>query len=675
MTAKSKSSESVPVPTPAGDVKLVITPPVPTPVSSITQETNNERLFCGKDVFYLGMNLFCLGTQSLVVTLLKDNLKTRKIDAEKAVRYFPNIIWQSFLFHGLFFLSTILPMISKQFQETIDKSIAIPDEVKPLKTSSGPSPTTITTTHPSSSTSSDDRSSSSSSSSSSSNANANANTNSNSNDSNSNDSNSKYNSKNSYHVKEQIPSKSLIIYTENETANLPEIIVNLLKQNLINVNEWYICGIKNPESFYKSFLLLSKLDFIIKNKTEKKNDVATFKREMAIQYENFYKTLNYRKLRFPRNDMVHNLTNVDNYTEFDALQFIADYSQLNFIILDIIGFKYIDVLYTENTLSITKTNTKANDFVIIIKYASNTYLPLMNSNGNHSFKYNIIDIISKNFERIVLDKLKEPRDCNIIIESVDESVVDESVYESVDESVIECEGHKLIYNIESIMKQEYYDNDGNDGNDGNYDLIKEPIQFYGMKNSIDIDNLITLPTHKYPIEDMIDIGEQDEEPLGLIINKKNSNTVNTTNTTKNITITKPGEPTLKVEKQDSNDLASILSRVPMACDMKQKKGRTKAIVSVKAKTNCMDENVSTNVSTAIPIEELLNHISKTNNVENIANTAKSFREQLKPLAQYNLLDLQMLAKLHKIDTQKMGNCNKKINKLKAELYDDIKDKI
>jgi hypothetical protein len=520
---------------------------------------------------------------------------------------------------------------------------------------------------------------SSSSSNANANTNANTNTNSNSNDSNSNDSNSKYNSKNSYHVKEQIPSKSLIIYTENETANLPEIIVNLLKQNLINVNEWYICGIKNPESFYKSFLLLSKLDFIIKNKTEKKNDVATFKREMAIQYENFYKTLNYRKLRFPRNDMVHNLTNVDNYTEFDALQFIADYSQLNFIILDIIGFKYIDVLYTENTLSITKTNTKANDFVIIIKYASNTYLPLMNSNGNHSFKYNIIDIISKNFERIVLDKLKEPRDCNIIIECVDESVINESV----DESVIECEGHKLIYNIESIMKQEYYDNDdnddndGNDGNDGNDDLIKEPIQFYGMKNSIDIDNLITLPTHNYPIEDMIDIGEQDEEPLGLIINKKNSNTTNTTNTTKttkNITITKPGEPTLKVEKQDSNDLASILSRVPMACDMKQKKGRTKAIVSVKAKTNCMVENVST----AIPIEELLNHISKTNNVENTANTAntaKSFREQLKPLAQYNLLDLQMLAKLHKIDTQKMGNCNKKINKLKAELYDDIKDKI
>ena len=140
-----------------------------------------------------------------------------------------------------------------------------------------------------------------------------------------------------------IPNKSLIIYNENETASIPEILINLLPSNLFKPSEWYIYGIKNPESFYKSFLLLSKIDFIIKNKNEKKNEIATFKREMAIQYETYYKDLNYRKFKFSRNDMVNNLTEVDNYTEFDALQFISDYSKLNFIILDIITEKYIDV--------------------------------------------------------------------------------------------------------------------------------------------------------------------------------------------------------------------------------------------------------------------------------------------------------------------------------------------
>ena len=44
---------------------------------------------------------------------------------------------------------------------------------------------------------------------------------------------------------------------------------------------------------------------------------------------------------------------------------------------------------------------------------------------------------------------------------------------------------------------------------------------------------------------------------------------------------------------------------------------------------------------------------------------------IKPINKYNLLELQMLAKLYKIDTQKMGSSNKKINKTKTEMYDDI----
>ena len=97
-------------------------------------------------------------------------------------------------------------------------------------------------------------------------------------------------------AQEIIPNKSLIIYGENEIANIPEILIKLLPYDLFKPEEWYIYGVKNPESFYKSFLLLTKVDFIIKNKTEKNNEVATFKREMAIQYETFYKKFNYNSI-------------------------------------------------------------------------------------------------------------------------------------------------------------------------------------------------------------------------------------------------------------------------------------------------------------------------------------------------------------------------------------------
>jgi hypothetical protein len=55
--------------------------------------------------------------------------------------------------------------------------------------------------------------------------------------------------------------------------------------------------------------------------------------------------------------------------------------------------------------------------------------------------------------------------------------------------------------------------------------------------------------------------------------------------------------------------------------------------------------------------------------------AEPTKEELKPIKAYNLLDLQMLARLHKIDTQKEGKSGKKVNKTKEEMYYEIKEKL
>ena len=420
------------------------------------------------------------------------------------------------------------------------------------------------------------------------------------------------------YIQETIPSKSLIIYMENETANIPEILLKLLPY-YFKENEWYIYGVKNPESFYKSFLLLYKVDFIIKNKTEKKNDVATFKREMAMQYENFYKVLNYRKLHFPRNEMVHNLTSVDNYTEFDMFQFIADYSKINFIILDIITEKYIDVLYTDNTLNTSfSSNIKNNEYVIIIKYAASTYLPLMNSNGIHGFNAtSIISIISKNFERMVFNKYKEPRYC-------------------------------IDYNKTETPLETPLDTIGS---------ICEDYSF--MTRMIDINKLIDVTNITMPVEDMIDIIEQEDEPLGNTITTIDTKTF--IKVIKNNRITDSSLPKQEAIIQKVNDLELILLKVPMASDNKPKK--TKQAIAIEAKEAKIE---------LVKNSKIVNKNNKpiTNNIDTNLED-----ESLKIISKYNLLDLQRMAKLHKIDTQKMGTCGKKINKLKAELYEDIQKKM
>ena len=420
-----------------------------------------------------------------------------------------------------------------------------------------------------------------------------------------------------------IPNKSLIIYMENETANLPEILLTLLNnfKNVINFkpSDWYIYGVKNPESFYKSFLLLSKIDFIIKNRTEMKNEVATFKREMAMKYEDYYKTLNYRKLKFKHNEMVHNLTNIDNYTEFDVLQFIADYNKINYIILDIVSEKYIDIEYSD-VVSDSLSNT--SDFIIIIKYAANTYLPLMNSNGKHSFSQNVINIISKNFERIVIDNFKEPR---MIISNNDNSNSENTndIVNNIISNLNECEGHNLIYNIEDAFKNDLDTNLDTNLDTSLYSITLDSI----IAPSIITDTFISKITN--PIEDMIEIEEQEYEPMTM---KNTSN-----NTLKNVIQNQ------QFEKVD--DLASLLSKIPMS--------KPKPVPSKPIKNNA---------------------INKTDD-KVVDNSGKTDMEELKPLVKYNLVDLQMMSKFYKVDTQKMGTSGKKINKLKAELYDEIKEKM
>ena len=432
-------------------------------------------------------------------------------------------------------------------------------------------------------------------------------------------------------IQDSIPNKSLIIYVENEIAHIPEILIKMLPNNLFKPQEWYIYGVKNPESFYKSFLLLSKLDFIIKNKTEKKNDVATFKREMAMQYETLYKSLNYRKLRFTRNDMVSNLTNIDNYTEYDALQYISDYSKLNYIILDIITEKYIDIKYNKNIENdFDSSNDQNTDFLIIIKYASNTYLPLMNSNGKHGFNKSILDVISKHFERIIINKYKEPNCSNGDDEDI-EVIVDDRVGDGEDML-------KLTYNIEDVYNF-------------NLDNLNNLEGAYGLKNSLpNQDTLINSSNSLVNVNDIIDIidivdivdiEEQEEEPMGLNI------VINNTYVKQFKTFDNP---------KQCNDIESLLSRIPMAIDNKPKKTKKQIALEEKLEKTA---SVKKNETVTKPIE----------------NKNSSDKEELKPLAKYNLVELQILAKLYKIDTQKMGNCDKKINKLKGELYEEIKTKM
>ena len=429
---------------------------------------------------------------------------------------------------------------------------------------------------------------------------------------------------------EIIPHKSLIVYNENEIAQLPESILKLFNyfDPIIDVNLLYLYGVKNPDSFYKSFLFLYKVDFIIKNNTEKKNEVATFKREMAIQYETFYKNLNYRKFKFSRNDMVSNLTNVDNYTDYDIFKYIADYTKSNYIILDIITDKFIDINYTDNNI-IPNSVCNPDLYFIIVKYSANTYLPLMNSSGNHYFSSKVLEYINKSYERVIFNKYK--------------------MQEQEQEQDLGNPARKPSANSGRGSGSGSGSGRGNGSGSGIDDIDIDDVDNIldnstsstfnieeAFNNSIRLQNekSIINNNNNIPniIEDMIHIEEFEEKPMN------NINHVETI-----------VEPINIIQPVD--DLELLMKKIPMTkgSKIKLKNGASTPSTTPSIPSTTASTTVSTTVNSII-------------------------KEELLPIGKYNLLDLQRLSLLYKIDTQKMGTMGKKINKLKAELYSEISEK-
>ncbi len=512
-----------------------------------------------------------------------------------------------------------------------------------------------------------------------SNGNGNGNGNSNSNSNSNSDNKNKF----KQHIDIVVPSKSLIVYVENETAQIPEIILNIFKLAHINTNEWYIFGVKNPESFYKSFRFLTRMDFIIKNKNEKKNDIATFKREMALQYETFYKSLNYRKLRFMTSDiMINNLTNIDNYVEYDAIKFTVDYNMCNLIILDIVSEKYIDVKYSEHTLvnNSNNSNNSNTEFIIIIKYANNTYLPLMNSNGTHTFNISILDTINKHFERIVIDKFKE---INVITNNINNITINNNVVNDVGD-------------VDSVDDIDVDVVEGGDSerNTNNGDILNcESISVFYNNNISNNKNLITnlvktelnntTKTH-YVFEEIIthDNYTNNNNNNNSNNNNNNSNNNNSNNDNSNNDNSLPDTTVVIVE----SPFDILMNNIPIKTAKIKKTQKDKKTTITNPITNPitqpiikLDDLLNSVVNNTIINSSVINNTTIQKNVNLIDNKLNENENEnthtiMKPINKYNLLDLQMLAKIENIDTQKQGSSGKKINKTKIEMYEEIINK-
>jgi hypothetical protein len=175
-------------------------------------------------------------------------------------------------------------------------------------------------------------------------------------------------------------------YVENEVIDIPNTLTNVFKGVNKQVSEWYIYGLKNPNSFFKSVLMLNNPEYILKTNTDKVNYSITFKREVAIKLDTLYRQYKYQQWNFKKLDMVHQLLN-ENVINYALIIATADYIKRSLIILDISKKEYQIYIAQENSTS----------YYLIIKDGQ-TFLPIMNSNGNHIFDEVLLNTIKSIYD-------------------------------------------------------------------------------------------------------------------------------------------------------------------------------------------------------------------------------------------------------------------------------------
>jgi len=283
----------------------------------------------------------------------------------------------------------------------------------------------------------------------------------------------------------------------------------------------------------------------------------------------------------------------------------------------------------------------------------------MNSSGTHLFKSSILDIISRHFERIVLDKFKETlpvENANTNTNSNTNANANENNADYIDIPNLDNTLDITLDNLESI------DDETLDLKESGDILNCETISvFYNNTISSKVDNsknyepIIKAGSISFAIEDMIEIEEQEDTPIGdsHVIQNDSRNVEISIPKDNQIVVNKVGEQVAEqVNNVPQDAFAELMNKIPM-------KGKAKKI---SPKSSKVVENT---------LESLLTNTTVLGNVE---CNEKSDVDELKPIGKYNLVELQMLARFHKIDTQKEGSSGKKINKTKGEMYEEIQQK-
>jgi hypothetical protein len=181
---------------------------------------------------------------------------------------------------------------------------------------------------------------------------------------------------------------SYLNYSENSTFDLPEDLIELIGEQMNDTVKLY--GLKNPNSFIKSVILLNDPNYMVFNKYQMNQAVFKWRTDLAYHFKNNQKQFS----KLPRTDIANleTMTLRENYHNSAIAQLAASYTGKNMIVLDYINKQYeiyladMEEHYLDDISKLVSQCYKAKlDFYLIIKY-QDCYMPCLKVDNNNYFK-------------------------------------------------------------------------------------------------------------------------------------------------------------------------------------------------------------------------------------------------------------------------------------------------
>ena len=172
--------------------------------------------------------------------------------------------------------------------------------------------------------------------------------------------------------------KKIYLCKEDQIRDIPP----LLKPIFDKPSKYYILGTPSNSSFSMLYFRLLILIFILQGQVQKEEIIDGLRDDLVFRMEEFYIQNDYKSKRFKKSVIRDNILNKKIFLPA-VIHYILDFHNICLLIIDTETYLY----------TLGNDYSEEREYMIMLR-KNNYFQPILNSEGNSKFTYELVDKIS-----------------------------------------------------------------------------------------------------------------------------------------------------------------------------------------------------------------------------------------------------------------------------------------